>query len=173
MPNTTSRKPYGSLANIPREQILQRIASGELAVKVAESLGVHKSAISHAFEADAEYAKARELGMSVRLEMGEQAIEDAGDDLNLARVREIQQRRREWRAEREFPHRWGQRSTVTVEHVDLGDALRRARERVIDGECVAIAQQPEAQSVESADNASYVKSDSAPDVAPAQQDATA
>jgi len=123
---------YGVLAKIPAEDILQRIADGTLPVDIASELGVNKSAISVRFAGDPRYKQAREIGMEVLLDQGLAEIEAAGDDLNLARAREILLRRREWRAERDFPHRWGQHTQVTVSQGDLGERLRRARERVID-----------------------------------------
>lgn len=131
----------GKLAHIDRQDILNRIYGGELPTRIADDLGVHKSAITLKYGKDPEYMQAREVGMEIRLDDGEKLIEDAGDDLNLARAREIAQRRREWRAEREFPHRWGQKNHLTVENVgDLGDRLRRSRERVIDAEVTEIQQ---------------------------------
>ena len=130
---------YGAVAKIPKETMLQRIANGELPATIADQLGVDKSAISHYYQADPEYLKARELGMEVRLDQGEQAIEDAGDDLNLARAREIVQRRREWRAETEFKHRWSRATQVTIEiGPQLGEALRRSQERVIPSAVAAL-----------------------------------
>ena len=38
-----------------------------------------------------------------------------------------------WFAEREFPHRWGRTDKLQVEHIgDLGERLRRSKERVIE-----------------------------------------
>jgi hypothetical protein len=57
-------------------------------------------------------------------------------EFNLACARELY-KAASWRASVEFPHRWGQRNHVTIEHVgDLADKLRRARERVIEHEPV-------------------------------------
>ncbi len=121
----------GALAVLPKEQLFDRIKSGEMPVEIAQELGVGKSAISERYGDDPEYLKAREIGMDVRLQQGELAIDAAGDDLNLARVREIGQRRREWRAEREFPHRWGAKQEISIDvHVQIDDKLSEARSRL-------------------------------------------
>lgn len=92
-----------------RDTILRRVASGEYATKVSESLGLERSTVSQALRNDPDYQAAKELGMECRLDDALALIEQAGDDINLARAREILARRLEWRAEREHPHRWGQR----------------------------------------------------------------
>ena len=52
-------------------------------------------------------------------------------EVDLARVERLW-RTVSWQAEREFPHRWGQKNHLVVENVgDLGEKLRRAKERVI------------------------------------------
>lgn len=64
----------------------------------------------------------------------------AVSSLDLARVESLF-RAVTWQAEREFPHRWGRNMEVTVNTGDLGDRLRRAKERVIEAEPVGAAQQ--------------------------------
>jgi hypothetical protein len=119
----------GALAHINDDEILSRIQAGELAARIAEELGVHKSAISHRYAGRPEYTQARELGTEVRLEEAENEITGAQDSFTLARARE-RFRAIAWKAEREFPHRWGQTKHLVVENVgDLGERLRRALER--------------------------------------------
>jgi len=48
------------------------------------------------------------------LDGGLDSIKEAGDDLNMVRAREAWLKRLEWRAERDFPDRWGGKQTVTV-----------------------------------------------------------
>ena len=128
----------GALAAIPKHEIYSRIAAGELPTRIADDIGVDKSAITLRYGKDPDYLRAREVGTEVRLDCGEAAIEAAGDNLNVARAREIVQRRREWRASVEFPHRWGQKSQVTLEvGPDLGEVLMRAQRRVIEGAVVS------------------------------------
>lgn len=60
----------------------------------------------------------------------------APDALSLGRARELH-KSAQWELERLLDRLYGQKNHVTIETVgDLGDKLRRARERTIDGECV-------------------------------------
>ena len=127
-------------------EVLRRLAAGEWSTAISTSMGLERSAISQRYRNDPDYKLAREIGMDTQLEDMLNELKAAGDNINLARVREILLRRLEWRAEREFPHRWGPKTHVTVEQVgDLGDKLRRSRERVIEAEPVADAQHAAAQ----------------------------
>lgn len=140
-----------------RDSILARIANGEFATQVAESLQISKSAISQAFANDPDYRLAREYGMEVRLDKSLDEIEDAGEDLNLARVKEIKARRIEWRAEREFPHRWGQKTESHVITESYSDALKRISERNM--RTVSHEQQTDIPTDGIAHNGCYVKSE--------------
>jgi hypothetical protein len=66
-----------------------------------------------------------------RLEKNQTAIEFAADPLSLARARELV-RSAQWELERILSRIFGQKSEVTVIQGDLGERLRRARERVIE-----------------------------------------
>lgn len=97
-----------------REQIIARLASGELLRDVAASLDVSPAAISQVLSKDPQYLAARESGIEQQLEQWQACIEHAQDPLNLARGREAF-RAAAWRGEREFPHRWGAKQEVTVD----------------------------------------------------------
>lgn len=139
-------KPKRSLKGIPRpnrekptaitqkQVLLDRIAKGHYLTDIAKDLGLAThSAISNYLSHDPEYVAARLAGTKVRLEQRERELQDAPDSVTVARARELLSHAR-WRAEREFPEHWGQHNRLTVEHSgDLGDRLRRAKERVIDG----------------------------------------
>ena len=66
-------------------------------------------------------------------EQGED-LKQAADPVAIARARELCRFLR-WDAERWLPQLFGQKQQidVRVETIDLGDRLRRARERVIEG----------------------------------------
>lgn len=119
-----------AVTTLNKEAILKRIANGEYVTRISQSLGLERSTISQAFAGAQEYKQARELGMEVQLEQSHEDIDAAGDDLNLARVREIKARRLEWKAEREFPHRWGAKQTNFNVNIDLGQELAALCERV-------------------------------------------
>jgi len=122
----------GALKQVDDTALISRIANGEYANKIAAELGVHHSSIYRRLAQHPEYALARETAWEYRLDEALQEIEGAADPCTLARGRE-RFRAIAWRAEREFPSRWGQRSHVTVEHAgDLADRLRRANERTIE-----------------------------------------
>lgn len=70
-----------------------------------------------------------------------QEIRAAQDAFTLARARE-DFRAVSWLAERRLPAYYGQHTHMVVEHVgDLGDRLRRARERTIDSTCQTLPSQ--------------------------------
>lgn len=124
--------PFTSPIPANRDEILARIATGARLVDLAQQFGYSSpSAIYNRLRDDPEYHVAREIGNDMRMEIREKELESADDSVKVARARELLSHAR-WRAEREHPHRWGQRTHQTVEHVgDLGDKLRKARERAI------------------------------------------
>lgn len=131
-----------------RDFVFAAVADGQFIRDIAKHLGITKSAISERYGKDPEWMRMRELGMEARLDDGFERIWTAGDDLNLARVAEIQLRRTEWRAEREFPHRWASRSHIEVSGTITLDLMLAAAERTIDGQSTLLstgaAQQPDA-----------------------------
>jgi hypothetical protein len=78
---------------------------------------------------------ARKSFLSHELSLRANQIDEALDPLSLARAREAF-RAWSWIAERRESQMFGQRTEVTTINIDLGDRLRRARERVIEGEVV-------------------------------------
>lgn len=116
-------------AIVPAEDlpaILNRIGNGEMAVSIAKQYGCSKQALHQRLKQFPEYKEIREIGMEVQLEEGMANIL-ACEDLDSVRVREVQQRRLEWRAEREFPHRWGAKQEVTHQ---VGESFAQLLESV-------------------------------------------
>jgi transcriptional regulator with XRE-family HTH domain len=113
-----------------KPEILERLANGEFVTKIAESMGVERSTLSQILRNDPEYVAAREAGVEIRLDQGLEKLEEAGDDINLARAREIALRRLEWRAEREFPARWGQKTETKVDATLKVEVVRFGAEAV-------------------------------------------
>jgi hypothetical protein len=102
-----------------KPEILKRMANGDRLVDIASDLGVTRSAISNQLLDEPEYRAARESGALARIEKWEQHIEgmnckEEAAQVSLARAREMLAHAR-WRAEREFPGRWGQKNETTVD----------------------------------------------------------
>src|SRR5512146_1922822 len=111
-----------------RDEIIAELAKGVDLRIIAPRLDVTPAAISQYLSHDPEYVQAREIGMAQKIEACEQEVESATTPLNLARARE-RFRIVSWRAEREFPHRWGQRTQVDVT-VDLGATIQQSADRM-------------------------------------------
>ena len=113
-----------------KAEILERVAIGHKLVDIGRDIGVTQPAISQQLAKLPEYRAARESGTLARIEAWEKEIEaiDANTEagvLMLARAREMLSHAR-WRAEREFPERWGQKQeqaqgAVTIVIQRFGD----------------------------------------------------
>jgi len=126
-----------SVAVEHRDEIIQRMSKGEAITNIARSLGYasHTGIINRLSE-DPEYQAALKAGIIAKLEQREKDLESASENVTVTRADRLLGHTRWW-AERINPAQFGQRSHVTVEHVgDLGERLRKARERIIEGECV-------------------------------------
>ena len=114
----------GALENISADDLIEQIYNGAVPAKLAADLGVHKCSIYRHLANHPHYAKAREIGMAVRLDEVEQAVTDA-NERTLPRERE-RWRCLTWRAEREHPDRWGQKSaniTINNNVLAISDSL--------------------------------------------------
>ena len=116
------------------QDILKRYLTDESTGSIAASLGITRQALSayllkHAEEAwkEAQVAKA-----IARKEKAEEALEVAKDPLALAQARELL-KSAQWDLERVCRRIYGQDHNINITvNADLGERLRRARERVID-----------------------------------------
>lgn len=90
-----------------KQEIIERLSSGELVRDIAASLGVHRMSITGQLSDDPEYKAAIAEALEARLERAETSIDSAEDGLALARARE-QATMARWRAERMLPHKYGQ-----------------------------------------------------------------
>ena len=102
----------GALSHVTDAELIQRIADGAHGSKLADELGVEKSAIYHRFRDNPAYQIARRYGAEVRLESSEREIQEATDPFTLSRARE-RFRAVAWRAEREHADRWGVKQQLT------------------------------------------------------------
>lgn len=99
-----------------REEIIERLAAGELVREIADSLGCHRMSISTVLAKDPEYQAAIAEAIEARMEKYEAALdsESLNDGLSLARVKEQLSHVR-WKAERLLSHKYGQvRQAVQV-----------------------------------------------------------
>jgi hypothetical protein len=125
------------------------MARGEPITKIAKSLGyADHSGITERLGDDPEYQAALRAGIYAKLETREGELETAPDNVSVTRADRLLGHTRWW-AEKINPAQFGQRSHLTVENVgDLGERLRRARERVIDADVVEIQHDAAQQSPE-------------------------
>lgn len=118
------------------ERAAKRIENGEPLKTIAAEIGVTPQALGIWLLDDLgpEYAVAQRRGLIQRIVNADHEIDIAPDPLSLARAREAARFAR-WDCERRLPKLFGVHTHMTVEIVgDLGDRLRRARERTIEGE---------------------------------------
>lgn len=102
-----------ALAIQRRDEIIAGLAEGKRLSDL--NLGVSRQAISKVLKDDPEYRSAIEAGFTARLDEAEKAIENAAEQVDVARARARFQAVA-WRAEREFPSRWGQKQEVATTH---------------------------------------------------------
>lgn len=120
-----------ALALLDPEPLIAQIANGAYLRDLATQTGIDKRRLSEVLRKHPDYAVAKEVCHEGRLDDAEEAIVAASEQADVARAR-AQWSAVSWRAERECPARWGQRTHVTLDvTVELGDRLRRSRERVV------------------------------------------
>jgi hypothetical protein len=140
-----------AVAVIHREQIIEQLSQGLRLSDIAPRLGLSSpNSISKALKADPEYRHAIEAGFHARLDKAEEAIEEAVDQVDVARARARFQSVG-WRAEREFPERWAAKQqiehsgAVTVAHLvrtDIGALIERAEHVVSAPQTLDVAALP-------------------------------
>lgn len=131
------------LAALPPERrdavmrdILTRYAEGDTLDRLATDHGVSRATVYNWLlggGADLSHADLVTMALTARVERADRALEVARDALDIQRARE-QARYARMDLERRRPAIYGQQHRLTVEHDlgDLGERLRRARERVIE-----------------------------------------
>ena len=136
----------GAVQAIPDDlkpaEVLKRYMTEETTSQIAASYGVkRKSLVAWLRQvAPAEWKAVQIVRAHDRKEIGNEQLEVASDALSLARAREIV-RSAQWELQA-LDDDYRPKQHVTVEQVgDLGERLRRARERVIEAEPVVDAQQ--------------------------------
>ena len=123
----------GRLEGLDAKSVLRRYLSDESTLDIAGSYGVTRQALNLFLLKHAEEDwKDAQVGRALaRKEKAEDAIDQATDPLQLARGREML-KSAQWDLERVCRRIYGQE--LNVNHTisaDLGDRLRRARERIV------------------------------------------
>ena len=131
------------LAEVNPQAIIARYMGGEKIKEIAKEYGASRIAL-YAFllrlvpDEWKEAQRARAFSMK---EAGEERIQDAADPLELAKGRE-EARCGQWDLERVDRKNYGRdEQTLNINITDLGERLRRARERTIDATVQVIEHQ--------------------------------
>jgi hypothetical protein len=122
------------LAGQEPKTILLRYLSDESTSVIAADYGVTRQALGQYLlrHAEEDWKEAQVARAIARKEKAEDSIESAEDPLQLAKARELL-KAAQWDLERVCKRIYGQDYNVNVNvSMDLGDRLRRARERTID-----------------------------------------
>ncbi len=117
-----------ALANIDPDYLIARITDGAYLRDLAAETGIDKRRLSEQLRKHPDYPAAKECAIECQLDSAQDALEVSSTPMDIARARE-RWRAATWRAEREVPARWAQKSEIAVSFVPLGDALREARAR--------------------------------------------
>jgi hypothetical protein len=113
------------------EEILKQVAAGKSLKTIAAGYQVTDAAILRRVLDHPEYKSFQRIGIRLRIDQRESELESAGDNVSVTRADRLLAHAR-WLAERLSSDEFGPKSHVTVESVgDLGERLRRARERVL------------------------------------------
>lgn len=123
---------HGALAGIDPNRFLPMLHQGFSLSDIAKKVGVSRQAI-HAWmlrEGGDKYHEAITAALVQRVADADEALQSAGDAVDIARAREMARFAR-MDLERRRPALYGQRQQITHEvGPDLGDLLRDARKRV-------------------------------------------
>lgn len=134
-----AKNPFKSLPEARRaeiaEQVIARYLHGEQVADMAVEFSTSDVTLYALLLRDheTEWKDAQTARALARLERENRGLEVAPDPLSLARARELV-RSAQWELERLLNRIFGPKQEVTHISADLGDRLRRARERVIEGE---------------------------------------
>ena len=120
-----------AVAIIHREEILEQVRAGYILREIAPQYGVSPQAIHKQLRNDPEYRAALPVQANSMIEESKEATWGAREQIDIARAREMSRFAFRY-AEAVDPGTWAPHSHVTVKHTsDLGERLRRAKERVI------------------------------------------
>lgn len=124
------------LANLDATRVIEQYLADKTTAQIAKHYGVHRSGLHQWLlrNCEEQWREAMIARAMSALEEAKDNLRVAPDALALARARE-ELRSAQWELERLFSRLYGQKQEVTInDNRDLGDKLRRARERTIEGE---------------------------------------
>lgn len=136
--NSVSEPEAYSKQQLDFDSLISRYLSGESVQTLAAEAGKHRATIYRWMLAglgDKDYHDVVTECLVTRIADADQRLETASDGCDIARAREMARFAR-MDFERRRPALYGQKQEITHISADLGDRLRRARERTIEGEIV-------------------------------------
>ena len=139
-PRPEDRGTWQIPANLNPDEVIAKYLTEATTSQIAASYGLSRRALVKWLrqERPNEWKEAQLIRAHVRLEDGEDGLDGSADALSLARARE-QAKAAQWRLQAlDNDYHPKQELTIT-DKTDLGDRLRRSRERVIEGESQVIA----------------------------------
>ena len=132
------------MSAVPLDHLIDRISDGAFLRDLAQETGLDKRRLSERLRKHPDYQAAKECAIEVQLDDAQLALRLAREPADIARAREMF-RAAAWRAEREFPSRWGQKVeskqdlSISVRVNVLG--AENAPGLLIEGQSVAIPAQ--------------------------------
>lgn len=154
---TVAKRPLGNIPANKRaeiaDQVLARYMTGEQVANMAGEYNTSDVTIYALLlrEREEEWKGIQTARALARLERAQDRLETAQDALELAKARE-QVRSAQWELERLLKRLYGEDRNINLNVTvgDLGDRLRRARERVIEGNPQSLSLRARARAAEDA-----------------------
>lgn len=134
---TVAKRPLANLTEEQRSTIAREVLDGYMrgaqVADMAPKYGVSDVTVYALLlrEHEQEWVDTQRARALARYERSMTDVQEAPDALSLARAREVL-RSAQWELERLLRRLYGQDQVINVNVFDLGDRLRRARDRVID-----------------------------------------
>jgi hypothetical protein len=107
-----------ALAIIHKQEIIERLSSGEYLKVIAHDYLITPSAICNQLADDPDYQAAREASLEARMDDRESELEEATDMISVSRASKLLSHAA-WRAERECPQRWGKDTRTPSDATNL------------------------------------------------------
>lgn len=102
------------MSDLSTDSLIDRIADGAFLRDLAIESGIDKRRLSERLRKHPDYGSAKESAIEVQLDDAQLALSLAIETTDIARAREMF-RAAAWRAEHEFPERWGKRPDIAIQ----------------------------------------------------------